>query len=222
MLRQPPEILITTPESLNLILSSPVSRSILSSISTVILDEIHNVVDSKRGVHLITAVDRLVALSGEFQRIALSATVKPLDLVARFLGGYQIQGDLHSPVFTPRPVTIIQSSEIKKYEFSVVCPPSSILDDSSDSFWKPLIEEFKEIIKRNQSTLLFTNSRKMAEKITFKINNGETQPIAYAHHGSLSREIRKEVENRLKEGELRAIVATSSLELESISEHWMR
>ena len=93
MLRRPPEILITTPESLNILLSSRSGRAMLLGIATVILDEIHAVVGTKRGTHLITAVDRLVRLSGEFQRIALSATVKPLSTVAEFVGGFMLQGD---------------------------------------------------------------------------------------------------------------------------------
>lgn len=109
MVRHPPEILITTPESLNLMLSSMSGKSILGNLSTVILDEIHGVIGSKRGVHLITAVERLVRLSGEFQRIGLSATLKPIGTVAQFIGGYKMEGDDHSPRYSPRKVSIIQS-----------------------------------------------------------------------------------------------------------------
>ena len=213
ILRHPPEILITTPESLNLMLSSPSGRSLFSALSTVILDEIHSLVNNKRGVHLITAVDRLVPLSGEFQRIALSATVKPLELTGRFVGGYRLSGDSKQPQFIPRPVSIVQSDSVKKYEISVDSPPLLNLEKTADSNWKPLVETFREIVKKNRSTLIFANSRSLVEKVTFKINEGERGPLAYAHHGSLSKEIRKEVEKRLKMGELKAIVATSSLEL---------
>src|SRR5512136_427338 len=119
MLRRPPEILITTPESLNLMLSARSGRSILGSLATVILDEVHTVVGNKRGVHLITAVDRLVPLSGEFQRIAMSATVRPMEAVAEFVGGFRLEpGGAAAPAgapkagpvrFVPRPVTIVSS-----------------------------------------------------------------------------------------------------------------
>jgi ATP-dependent Lhr-like helicase len=198
MQRHPPEILITTPESLNLLLSSPVSRNILTDVLTAILDEIHAVVGTKRGVHLITAVDRLVLMAGEFQRIALSATLRPVETVAEFVGG-------------GRPVHIVESSLRKKYAIRVRSPETA--PASGDSFWDPFAREVKEIIRRNRSTLIFTNSRRLCEKITRLINVGEEKLIAYAHHGSLSREIRVEVEQKLKAGELKAIVATNSLEL---------
>ncbi|HDQ44575.1 MAG TPA: DEAD/DEAH box helicase [bacterium] len=212
MLRKPPEILITTPESLNLLLSSQGGRSVLTGIRTVILDEIHAVVNTKRGTHLITAVDRLVPLSGEFQRIALSATVRPAGTVAQFVGGYRLSGPPEAPEFHPREVAVIQSRIQKAYAIRVSFPDESG-GEPSDDFWDPLIREFRSIILRNQSTLFFVNSRRLAESLTLRINAGEAQPVAYAHHGSLSREIRLDVEQRLKSGRLRAIVATHSLEL---------
>ncbi|MDD5206452.1 MAG: DEAD/DEAH box helicase, partial [Desulfobacterales bacterium] len=208
MQRHPPEILITTPESLNLILSSPIGRNILTSIRTVILDEIHAVVGTKRGTHLITAVDRLVPLSGEFQRIGLSATVKPLEIVARFVGGLKSEGNLR---YSPRQVIILRSSAGKRYRIRIRHPEAP--PDGGDAFWLPFVDEVKAVITRNRSTLVFANSRRICEKITHLLNLGEEAPIAYAHHGSLSREIRAEVEQRLKAGELKAIVATNSLEL---------
>lgn len=213
MLRHPPEILISTPESLNLLLSSTGGRSILTSISTVILDEIHAVVGSKRGVYLMTAVDRLVRLSGEFQRIALSATIRPLKTVAEFVGGYAMKGrpgDLH---YAPRPISIVRSTAKKKYDLNVRFPQDASDPVARDSVWDPLVEELKKIIVRNRSTLIFTNSRRLCEMLTLKINQGQEEPVAYAHHGSLALEIRAEVERKLKAGELRAIVATHSLEL---------
>ncbi len=210
MQRHPPEILITTPESLNLLLSSQGGRSVLQGIATVILDEIHAVVNNKRGVHLITAVDRLVPLCGEFQRIALSATIHPLATVAEFVGGYLDAGGSRR---SPRPVAQVASSEKKEYALQVRFPEGAAAEQARESFWQPFVEEVKEIILQNRSTLIFANSRRLCEKLTHLVNLGETQPLAYAHHGSLSREIRQEVEARLKAGELRAIVATSSLEL---------
>ncbi len=213
MQRHPPEILITTPESLNLLLSSVGGRSILTNISTVILDEIHAVVGTKRGTHLITAVDRLVRLCGEFQRIALSATIRPLETIAEFVAGYTIDGDVHDPRYTPRSVSIVHSKATKRYNVQVRFPQEAAADPTRESFWDPLIGDFKEVIANNQSTLLFANSRRLCERLTLKINTNEEQPIAYAHHGSLSREIRETVEAKLKAGELKAIVATSSLEM---------
>lgn len=213
MLREPPEILITTPESLNLLLNSQGGRSMLTSIRTVILDEIHAVVGSKRGVHLITGVDRLTLLSGEFQRIALSATVRPPETVARFIGGYRMAGDPRSPEYSVRPVRIVSSHQEKNYRLTVRFPEDDADRDGRDSFWQSFVDDIKEIVSRNRSTLIFTNSRRFCEKLTHLLNEDEPAPMAYAHHGSLSREIRTEVERKLKAGELRAIVATNSLEL---------
>ncbi len=212
MQRHPPEILITTPESLNLLLSSLGGRSILRNINTVILDEIHAVVGNKRGVHLMTAVERLVALSADFQRIGLSATVKPMEVVAEFIGGFKSDGNLLETNFTPRTVSMIRSGNTKQYDIRVrfPLPPDH---SGNESTWEPLVDEFKKIINRNHSTLLFANSRRLCEKIAAKINEGEKSPIIYVHHGSLSREIRQEVERRLREGELRAVIATNTLEL---------
>ncbi len=212
MQRHPPEILITTPESLNLLLSSAGGRSILASLSTVILDEIHAVLGGKRGVHLITAVERLVPLSGEFQRIALSATIRPLEKAAEFVGGYRAGETPHDPRYSPRPVAAVASGAKKSYRLRVRFP-ETLREGSKENFWQPFVDGAKEIIRKNRSTLLFTNSRRLCEKLTHLINLDEPSPLAYAHHGSLSREIRTEVENRLKSGDLKAIVATNSLEL---------
>ena len=213
MFRHPPEILITTPESLHLLLSSQSGRSMLYGLTTVIMDEIHAVLGNKRGTLLMSGVDRLVDLSGDFQRIALSATVKPLETVAEFVGGYVMSGDAANPDYTPRRVAIVRSQSQKRYAVQVRFPPDAVDRDPQESLWEPLTIELKKLIGGHRSTLLFTNSRRLCEKITMKINSGEARPIAYAHHGSLSREIRSEVEQKLKDGELRAIVATSSLEL---------
>ncbi len=213
MIRYPPEILITTPESLNLLLSSKSGRTILTGIKTAILDEIHAVVGGKRGVHLITAVDRIVRLSGEFQRISLSATVRPLEKVAEFTGGFEVSGDPLLPVFTPRRVYMIRSDDIKEYRVLISFPEDAVNRPPQDSVWDFLADECREVVRKNRSTLIFTNSRRLCEKITYMINQEEDHNVAYAHHGSLSREIRTEVEQKLKNGELKAIVATSSLEM---------
>ena len=225
MVRRPPEILITTPESLNLLLSSRSGRGMLTAIATVILDEIHAVVGTKRGTHLITAVDRLVRLAGEFQRIALSATVNPLERVADFIGGFRRTGTGEESRYEKRPVSVIRSREAKAYELQVVTP--SFADAAlpaeqaagagqqgrGDAFWPALTRAFQDIIAKHRSTLLFANSRRTTEKVTRFLNGNGPGEIAYAHHGSLSREIRLAVEEKLKQGELKAIVATNSLEL---------
>lgn len=218
MLRQPPEILITTPESLNILLSSKGGRSILGQIAVVVLDEIHALISEKRGTYLMTAVDRLVLLTGEFQRIALSATIQPLSTAAAFVGGYRIERGKFGPVYQPRDVAIVQSQKDKQYDLSITLPEAAFTKNSrhlvaKKEIWEPIVAEIKRIISANRSTLIFVNSRKLCEKITFLVNADESVPLAYAHHGSLSRELRFTVEHKLKKGELKAIVATNSLEL---------
>lgn len=213
MIRKPPDILITTPESLNLLLSSKGGVGILGDLNTVILDEIHAIIGGKRGVHLMTAVERLTLLSGEFQRLALSATVNPMDVVARYVGGLRRDGEGSGGGYRPRPVSRVHSTAAKAYDFRVVFPSSARDLPPDDDVWTPLSAEFRRIIERNRSTLLFTNNRQLTETLTFRINGDGEEPLAYAHHGSLSRPIREAVERRLKAGELRAIVATSSLEM---------
>ena len=212
MLRKPPEILITTPESLNLLLSSPRAREILSTIKTVILDEIHSIAAGKRGTHLITAVDRLHLISGEFQRIAVSATVRPLELVAEFVGGYRYRENNGFFEYEKRPVEVIQSESSKSVVLEVEYPARSGLGDVFDTVWALLADRIKSIIEGHKSTLIFVNSRRLSEKITQLIND-EGGMQAYAHHGSLSKELRHLVETKLKTGRLSAIVATSSLEM---------
>ena len=207
MLRRPPELLITTPESLTLLLTTERGRQALSTIQTVITDEIHSVVENRRGVQLMTGLERLVEVAGEFQRVALSATVRPLEAVADYVGGRDAAG-------AKRPVGIVESTAPKAIDFRVRFPEAArVAADNGEKIWAPLADSFKDVIDANRSTLFFTNSRRMAEKITLKLNDDTVSPLAYAHHGSLSREIRTEVETRLKDGELKAIVATNSLEM---------
>jgi ATP-dependent Lhr-like helicase len=210
MLRRPPEILVTTPESLNLLLSSPRARFLLSHISTFIIDEVHAVVSQKRGSHLTSAIERTALLSGEFQRIALSATVKPLERVAGFVGGYRLKYRDGHAVYEQRKLAIIKSEEHKQFEVKVHFPQK---EQSGEKLWPLLAREFLRVIHRNRSTLVFTNTRRLAERIARIINETEGQDIAYSHHGSLSKEIRGAVERELRAGNLSAIVATSSLEL---------
>lgn len=211
MLRRPPEIFITTPESLHIMLTSKSGQSIFHSIKTVIIDEIHSIVGTKRGVLLISSIERLVRLSGEFQRLALSATIRPLERVAQFIGGFQANAE--GTDFQPRHIAITSSKSQKIYDIGIRCPQDAIERESGEPIWTPLAKSFKDIVLQNRSTLIFTNSRRLCEKLTLKINHNEVFPIAYAHHGSLSRDIRHEVEHKLKHGQLRAIVATNSLEM---------
>ncbi len=212
MIRKPPEILITTPESLNLMLTSS-AREVLRGIATVILDEVHAMAGSKRGTHLITAVERLVGLSGEFQRIALSATARPLERVADFIGGRIPVESGNFSSYKKRPVKLIEAASQKKYHVTVDFPLDARDSMKNKSWWPALTASFKEVIEKNNSTLFFGNSRRMVEKVARFINENEPRELAYAHHGSLSREVRLLVEEKLKNGSLEAIVATSSLEL---------
>jgi ATP-dependent Lhr-like helicase len=212
MQRNPPEIFITTPESLNVLLTSRSGRQMLTGISTVILDEIHAVLPNKRGTYLITAVERLVPLCGEFQRIALSATVKPLNKVADFVGGYQLKETDGNYEYHKRRVSIVRSDMQKKYDIRVNFPETGGDKPDSEAWWPALTREWQQIIDSNRSTLFFANSRRMVEKVTRFINESGGEQV-YSHHGSLSKEIRSVVEKRFKEGELSAIIATSSLEL---------
>jgi ATP-dependent Lhr-like helicase len=212
MVREPPEILITTPESLSLLLSSKSGRGMLAGVRLVILDEIHAVAGTKRGVFLLSAVERLAGLAGEFQRVALSATVSPLETVAAMVGGFARAGDPASPVLTPRPVAVVQSAAEKRCDIRVRHIPWPG-DAPGASYLMLLAEDIRNRIAGNRTTLIFVNSRKLCEKLARFINDGQEQTLAYAHHGSLSRELRAAVELRLKAGELRAVVATNSLEL---------
>lgn len=216
MLRRPPEILITTPESLNLLISSRNNRIILNGVETVILDEIHAVLDSKRGTHLITAVDRLVPLAGEFQRIALSATVRPLEPVAQFVGGLKARQAGEDYHYEKRPVVILKSAAKKHYSLTVDAIEQNndgVEEGDQDALWQTLAAALSRMIRENTATLVFCNNRRAVEKLTRYINDAAGEPLVYSHHGSLARDIRLAVEHKLKIGELKGIVATNSLEL---------
>lgn len=217
MARRPPEILITTPESLNILLTSRRGRAMLGGVATVILDEVHAVVGGKRGTHLITAVERLVGLAGELQRIALSATVRPLERVAGFVGGFERVGEGSDASYHRRPVAIVRADAAKRYDIRVRFPaggePIAEPGTASAAAWARVVEEIRGRLAANRSTLVFANSRRMVEKLARLVNEGEREQLVYSHHGSLAREIRAVVEERLKAGELRGLVATSSLEL---------
>ncbi len=212
LLRRPPHILITTPESLYLLVTSIKGRELFRHLRYVIIDEIHSVCNNKRGVHLSLSLERLSRLSGqEPQRIGLSATQKPLEKVAAFLGGQAGQ---------PRPVTIVDCGQKRAMALSVVSPVDNFGDLPEASVWPAVIRKLYELILCHRTTLIFVNMRAQAEKLSRQINEwhqqqtGNTeQEICQAHHGSISREMRHQVEAKLKQGNLAAVVATASLEL---------
>jgi ATP-dependent helicase Lhr and Lhr-like helicase len=237
LIRRPPDLLITTPESLYLMLTSS-ARETLTGIETVIIDEIHALAPTKRGAHLMLSLERLEELNATPpQRIGLSATQRPLEEVARFLGGY-------SGPQQPRPVRIIDSGVRKPLEINVVIPvedmgelgkepaggpelhsgpaTSAIRSPARSSIWPSIYPRVLEQIMAHRSTIIFCNARRAAERLAAKLNElaesegiepGESGELVKAHHGSIAREQRVVMEDQLKRGTLRAIVATSSLEL---------
>jgi ATP-dependent Lhr-like helicase len=228
MLRSPPDILITTPESLYLLLTSS-QREILTSVDTVIIDEIHQMAASKRGAHLFLSLERLQAMRPDvpLQRIGLSATQRPLEEIARLLGGFDAgpaksKGRTTSP--TPRHVAIVDASAKKALSITVEVPPplpdglAGPLDDEeadpdARSIWPQVHARLVERIRAARSTMIFVNSRRLAERLATALNETAGEELALAHHGSVAKDSRRAIEERLKAGQLPAIVATSSLEL---------
>lgn len=221
---RPPSILATTPESLAILLAGPRARSVLSDVRLVILDEIHAVLDSKRGAFLACQVGALALLAGEFRRVALSATVRPAETAAAFVGGLRkVPAGEGRPGFRyePRPVSVVSPPSEKRIDLSVEYPAAPPSDPEAgtggglpeSSRYGVLVDTLTGRIRRNRSTLVFTDSRRRAERIAFLLNEKAGAGSAYAHHGSLSKEVRQLVEERLRRGELPCVVATGSLEL---------
>jgi ATP-dependent Lhr-like helicase len=238
--RLPPDILITTPESLYLLLTSK-AREALRSVETVIVDEIHALVPTKRGAHLALSLERLERLCGRrLQRIGLSATQRPLQEVARFLAGMEPRAgaeslvadapSISSPdaILAPeiptryRPVTVLDASVPKRLELSVEVPVEDMskLGEASTpgapgarSIWTSIHPELLQLVRTHSSTLIFVNSRRLAERISGALNDLAGETLVLAHHGSVAPQQRKEIEERLKNGEVKGLVATSSLEL---------
>jgi ATP-dependent helicase Lhr and Lhr-like helicase len=225
MLRQPPDILITTPESLFLLLTSQ-GREMLRSVTTLILDEVHAVAGVKRGAHLALSVERLDRLTAEpVQRIGLSATQRPLEEIGRFVSG-------------DRPIELVDAGVAKELDLEVVVPLEDMRELGSgagsagegiagtgseaptQSIWPSIYPEILRLVREHRSTIVFVNNRRLAERLALRLNelaateNGDEHiEIARAHHGSLAREQRLEIEELLKRGEIPCLVATSSLEL---------
>ncbi len=210
MVRKPPHILVTTPESLYLLLTSDGGRSMLGSVRTLIIDEIHAVADDRRGSHLALSVERLAELvGGRLTRIGLSATQKPIEDIARFLVGNEGL-DEHGE---PRCV-IIDEGHRRKLDLAIEVPGSSQLEAvMSAEVWEELYERIVQLVEEHRTTLIFVNTRRLAERATRDLSERLGEDQVAAHHGSLSKELRLDAERRLKEGNLRALVATASLEL---------
>ncbi|RLG70587.1 MAG: ATP-dependent helicase [Candidatus Iainarchaeum archaeon] len=210
-LKKPPHILITTPESLAIILSAPKFRNHLKNVEWFIVDEIHALASNKRGVHLSISAERLQALSPGLTRIGLSATIAPLEEVAKFLVGFE---DSDKKIL--RNCKIVDVSFLKKLDLKVLCPLSDLIYTTQKEIHNALYSLIHELVKAHKTTLIFTNTRSATERVVHNLK--EMFPEFYvgnieAHHSSLSREHRLRVEKRLKNGELRCIVSSTSLEL---------
>jgi ATP-dependent Lhr-like helicase len=203
MTRHPPHILVTTPESLFILLTAAKPREMLASVRTVIVDEIHAVADDKRGAHLaltLARLDRLVEQNGcpTPQRIGLSATVKPLEDVAAFLSDR---------------VHVVNVGHRRAMELAVEVPRDELGAVATNEMWGEIYDRLAELIRLNRTTLVFVNTRRLSERVAHQLAERLGENAVLPHHGSLSRELRLEAERRLKDGELRAVVATASLEL---------
>src|SRR5216117_3183929 len=205
MLKQPPHILVTTPESLYLILTSERARDMLRTVRTVIVDEIHAVARDKRGSHLALSLARLDALTGKrSQRIGLSATQKPIEDIAAFLAGTR----------HPTPDTcIIDAGHARSLDLAIEIPSSPLEAVMAAEVWDEIYERLVQLIGEHRTTLVFVNTRRLAERVTLHLSERLGAEHVTSHHGSLSKEKRLDAETRLKEGKLKALVATASLEL---------
>ncbi len=202
MTEQPPHILVTTPESLFILLTSESGRRMLSEIRTAIVDEIHSLARDKRGSHLMLSLERLEALAGRpIQRIGLSATQKPIQDVADFLTG------------PDRKALIVDIGHRREIDVAVEVPRDELGAVASNDMWEEIYDRLAELIQQHRTTLIFVNTRRLAERATYHLAERLGAEKVAAHHGSLAREVRLATEDRLKRGELRAVVATASLEL---------
>lgn len=213
MLVRPPHILITTPESLAISITAPKFREKLRNVRWVVVDEIHELASSKRGALLTLTLERLEELVGRrIQRAGLSATISPLDEVAKFLAGYNDSGE-------PRDCVIIDARFVKPIELHTVTPRVNIVNAAAEKLNESIYRVLKKVIDSHRTTLVFTNTRSSTERVVHKLrkiltgNSVEGLDEIEAHHSSLSREVRLEVESKLKEGRLRAVTCSTSLEL---------
>ncbi|AFK22749.1 ATP-dependent helicase [Pyrococcus sp. ST04] len=209
MIKKPPHILITTPESLAIALNAPKFREKLRDVSWVIVDEVHALAENKRGSHLALTLERLRELTGrEFVRIGLSATIHPLEEVAKFVFGFDEEGK-------PRPGVIVDVSFAKKTKITVESVVEDLIYTPANVLSEALYRRIGELVRNRKTTLIFTNTRSGAERVAYHLKKmfPEWEDKIETHHSSLSREVRLEVEERLKKGELKIIVSSTSLEL---------
>ena len=204
MLRKPPHIFITTPESLSLALTAPKFREKFRDVKYVIMDEIHEIANNKRGVMLSLNLERLAYYAGEFQRIGLSATQSPIDEIANFLGGYK--GNER------RDVEIVEVETQKTLDLKVITPVEDLTLVPYEVANEKMYDILVDMIKNHRTTLIFTNTRSGTEHVAYKLKERGIESIE-AHHGSLSKETRLRVENDLKEGRLKCVISSTSLEL---------
>jgi ATP-dependent helicase Lhr and Lhr-like helicase len=203
MLRRPPHILVTTPESLYILLTAQRSRAILKDVKTVIVDEIHAVADDKRGAHLTLSLERLDELTGTRSvRIGLSATQKPIEIVAHYLTG---NGQ-------PDPV-VVNIGHKRQLDLAIEVPGLELGPVASNEMWDEIYNRIAQLVEQHRSTLVFVNTRKLAERVAFNLSDRLGEEFVAAHHGSLARKLRLEAENKLKNGQVKVLVATASLEL---------
>jgi ATP-dependent Lhr-like helicase len=208
MLKRPPHILVTTPESLYILLTADKSRAILRDVETVIVDEIHAVADDKRGAHLTLSLERLEALTYKRPvRIGLSATQKPIEEVAHFLTGNRTANDAR-----PDPV-IVNIGHKRKLDMAVEVPSMPLGPVASNEMWDEVYNRLVVLVEQHRSTLVFVNTRRMAERVAHHLGERIGESNVAAHHGSLSRKLRLAAEEKLKKGQVRVLVATASLEL---------
>ncbi len=208
MRRRPPHIVVTTPESLYILLGSESGRRMLATTRSVIVDEIHAVAPNKRGVHLAVSLERLTALSGgNVLRVGLSATQTPIEDVARFLVGADPNGN------QALPCTIIDTGHRRARDIALEVPDSPLDAVMSAEVWTQVYDRLAQLIETHRTTLIFVNTRRMAERVTRQLSDRIGVAHVTAHHGSLAKEQRLDAEQRLKGGKLKALVATASLEL---------
>ena len=208
MMRRPPHILVTTPESLYLLLTSERGRERLRTVRTVIVDEIHAMARDKRGSHLALSLERLTELADQpFTRIGLSATQKPIQEIANFLVGDRSSDDAADKC------RVVDAGHSRDLDLAIEVPPTELSAVCSHEQWAEIYERMTQLINSHRSTLIFVNTRRLAERVAHALRDILGEEAVAAHHGSLSRRIRLSVEHRLKSGDLRAIVATASLEL---------
>jgi ATP-dependent Lhr-like helicase len=223
MLRQPPHILVTTPESLYLVVTSEKARQTLRQVETVIVDEIHSLARDKRGSHLAVTLERLVHLCDRPPlRVGLSATQRPIDQIAHFLCGVSPPPNSTSNAVTSNatnsapaglPCHIVDVGHVRELDLALEAPPSELAAVCSGEQWGEVYERLTQLIQSHRSTLVFVNTRRMAERIAHKLTELLGEEAVASHHGSLSRDLRLDAEQRLKSGQLKALVATASLEM---------